>query len=347
MSQQNLSDPSETKPTSIFVWLCALVPLAFLTIELAIQPTELPSRIMWFPHWILLGVDAWRINASWYVNPKNGEVIGIDKWMVAGLLLLFPLYLFRRARVVGDGYTYAIVWLASLLAFAVISAFIVDDAGLANNSDIPVTNFTKSVPTSTPSNLGSLYATVTANDVRNTATRPTANPVPTSRPKPTSTPRPRYTPTPDFRDYGRSRSQPMPKGKPIEFTDGTAITVKSVTQNANQIIKRHDAWTEPPPSGHQFLLVNIEVSNQGDEPIDIYMVNELSLVGKSNVSYDQGFECWTFPNELDTSKTLFPGGSLSGNVCFTVKSSDVDALVMYYETFNLLGDNQYVYWAVE
>ncbi len=192
-------------------------------------------------------------------------------------------------------------------------------------------------------------ATVTAQrDTLRSAQRLAAViPTSTPRPKPTSTPRPRYTPTPDFRDYGRNINQPMPIGLPIEFTDGTTIFVEGVTENANQIIKRHDAWTEPPPSGHQFLIVRVKVSNQGDQPIDIYAINQLSLVGKSKVSYDQGSDCWTFPNEIDTSRTIFPEGSLTGNICFTVKSSDVDSLVMYYETFNVLGNNEFVYWALK
>lgn len=353
MSQQNLSDPSEIKPTNIFVWLCAIVPLAFLAIQLAVQPSEIPGRLMWIPHWVLLGADAYRVHNSWYRNHNTGEEIYIDGWMWLGLILLFPLYLFRRARVVGDGYWYAILWLASIVFVAAALAFIVDDdAQAVSNSDRAETIATESIRVSTPTaaspHLGSLYATVTANDERNTTARPKPESVPTSRPKPTSTPRPRYTPTPDYRNYGRSRSQPMPKGKPIEFTDGAAIIVEGVTENAIQIIKRHDAWTEPPPSGHQFLLVNIEVSNQSDEPIGIYMVNELSLVGKSNVSYEQIWDdCWTFPDEFDANKTIFPGGSLSGNICFTVKSSDIHSLVMYYETLNLIGDKQYVYWALE
>ena len=73
--------------------------------------------------------------------------------------------------------------------------------------------------------------------------------IPTSTPRPTTTPRPRYTPTPDIRDYRSSINQPMPIGLPIGFTDGTTIFVEDVTKNANQIIKRHDAWTEPPPRG--------------------------------------------------------------------------------------------------
>ena len=176
----------------------------------------------------------------------------------------------------------------------------------------------------------------------------TASPADTIRPKPSPTRRPAPTSTPATQKHGRSRSQPMPISKPLELDNGISISVEDVTKNANQIIKRHDAWTEPPPSGHQFFLVALKVANVGDEPIDIYMVNELSLVGSSNVSYDQGFsnECWTFPNELDSSRTLFPDGSLSGNICFTVKASDVDDLVMYYESISFFGDDEFVYWAL-
>ena len=184
---------------------------------------------------------------------------------------------------------------------------------------------------------------VSANDMRHTP-----EPIPISPSGPTATPRPKYTPTPEHRRDGLSRNQPMPVGMPMDFGSGISVTVESVTENANQIIKRHDALTAPPPREHQFLLVTLEVANVGDEPIDIYMVNELSLVGNSNVSYDGGLsdECWTFPNELDTSRTLFPTGSLSGNICFTVKSSDVDDLVMYYESTSFLGDDEFVYWTL-
>ena len=167
------------------------------------------------------------------------------------------------------------------------------------------------------------------------------NPTPTSRAVPTS--------TPATQEYGRSRNQPKPIRTPIELDNGISISVENVTENANQIIKRHDAWTEPPPSGHQFLILELKVANVGDEPIDLYPINELSLVGKSNVSYDQGFsnECWTFPNEIDTSRTIFPNGSLSGNICFSVESSDVDSLVMYYESISLFANDEFVYWALE
>ena len=256
---------------------------------------------MWLPHWLLLGADAWRIHGSWYCNRNTGEVVDVDGWMWLGLILLFPLYLFRRARVVGDGYWYAIVWLASIVFMAAALAFIVnDDPQAVSNSDIPETIIAESIRTATP---------LAAQRVATRSAQRISTPIPTYTPHPTVTPGPRYTPTPDYRKYGLSRHQPMPIGRPIEFTDGAAIIVESVTENANQVVKRHDAWTEPPPSGHQFLLVNIIVSNEGDEPIGIYMVNELSLVGKSNVSYDGWNDCWTFPNEIDTAKTIFPGGS--------------------------------------
>ena len=305
----------------------------------------------------------------WRQETNKGEIVGLVATLIIVVLALLVLVLFKT--VIMPIFALVLlpllsVWLISLLIthrrdvrllglilldlvlVCVLGAIWIYYGFIYVPSDIAVAIDAEPISTSTPFSYASgAYATATTGSQRNATTRPAQNTVPTSRPKPTSTPRPRYTPTPDFRDYGRSRSQPMPKGKPIEFDDGTTIIVESVIHDADQTIRRHDAWTNPPPSGYQFLLVNIKVSNQGNEPIDLYMVNELSLVGKSNVSYNQGIECWTFPNEIDTSKTIFPSGSLSGNICFTVKSSDVDSLVMYYETYNLFGDDEYIYWALE
>ena len=176
---------------------------------------------------------------------------------------------------------------------------------------------------------------------------PTWTPIPTITPMPTPipnyTPRPTATPKPPPSRIGLSRNNPFPIGFNAEFTDGTTISVEGVTENANQIVKRHDAWTDPPPSGHQFYIVNLKIVNNGNKPIDAYIARHLSLVGKSNVSAEQYSDCWTFPNEIESSKTIFPDGSLTGNICFTVKSSDVDSLVMYLETSN----GQIVYWTLK
>ena len=172
--------------------------------------------------------------------------------------------------------------------------------------------------------------------------------VPTLLPKPTSTPRPKYTPTPDFREYGFSINQPMPLGMDIVFDDGTAISVVSMNENANRVVRSHDPFgTASPPRGHQFLIVNIKAINVGEQPIDTHRINSLSLIGKSRVSYEQSYDCWVLPNSFDTSRTIFPGGSLSGSLCFAVESSDVEDLIMYYEIEPLFGESEFIYWALK
>lgn len=111
------------------------------------------------------------------------------------------------------------------------------------------------------------------------------------------------------------------------------------------MVRRHDPWITL-ASGHQFFIVTITVVNKGEQPVDMYEVMSLSLVGNSNVSYPQGLECWTYPDEIDITKTLFPGGSLTGNLCFSVPSSEVDSLVMYYEPLVFWGTSEIVYWAL-
>ena len=34
----------------------------------------------------------------------------VDKWMTLGVLLVLPLCLYRRARIVADGYLYPLAW---------------------------------------------------------------------------------------------------------------------------------------------------------------------------------------------------------------------------------------------
>ncbi len=164
--------------------------------------------------------------------------------------------------------------------------------------------------------------------------------------QPTSPPRPSFAPTPDFRDYGSSIDQPMPLGMDIIFDDGSAISVESITEDANHIVKQHDAFTQP-PKGHQFLIVRVQVINVGEQPIETHRVRRFALLGKSRLSYGRASEYWTFPDEFDTSRTIFPGGALSGNLYFTIESADVEDLIMYYEIEPLFGESEFIYWALK
>ena len=62
----------------------------------------------------------------------------------------------------------------------------------------------------------------------------------------------------------------------------------------------------------------------------------MDTVGASQVSQDAfGGGCWLWmPDSFDTSRVIFPGGELEGNVCFEVSTSDVDSLVLFGNWFD-------------
>lgn len=114
---------TESRPHSIFVWLAVIVlwfPLGCALGDPGFPALGLFRPIMLIAH-ALIGIDAWRIDRSYYVNPKSGEVVGVDRWMLLGIFLILPLYLFRRARVVGDGYWYLLAWLVSFISSAFLA----------------------------------------------------------------------------------------------------------------------------------------------------------------------------------------------------------------------------------
>ena len=172
---------------------------------------------------------------------------------------------------------------------------------------------------------------------------PTIKALPTTPPKPTFTPRPTRTPTPD----GSSQQLAAPLGASLGFSSGAAVSVVGTIDNANRAVREHDAFTSP-PEGHQFYIVQVKVENTGNEPIRFGLVRSLAIVGESSIGYKQGLECWTYPNEFDTSKTIFPGGEITGNICFTVLTEDVGSFVMYYEIENIFGSTgEFVYWKLK
>ena len=163
-------------------------------------------------------------------------------------------------------------------------------------------------PTKTPTRLGTT-STPTAVSVL-----PTATPVP-----PTATPV----------LMGRSRNNPIPFGQPTTLinTDGFALWVVDVLENATQLVMAENQFNDPPPDDHQFLIIRIKVKNTSTESKPFIAAWRLNLVGASNLAISEG--CGVVPDDFEGFREIFEGGELEGNICFTIKTSDIGTLVMY------------------
>ena len=142
---------------------------------------------------------------------------------------------------------------------------------------------------------------------------------------------------------GKSRDNPIPFGEPGVTDDGLTLSVMDVIEDADQMILEENQYNDPPSDGHQFVMVKIRVKNDGTE-VQSYPSSGLKVVGQSNLEYDS-YRCGRIPEAFDGGRNIFEGGELSGNVCFSVESSDVDSLVMYDS--NAYNSSDWVFFALK
>ena len=149
---------------------------------------------------------------------------------------------------------------------------------------------------------------------------------------------------------GHSREKPTSfnRSLPIQGND-VSLSVVDVIEDATSEVLNHSWLNHAPPAGFQYLIVNIEVHNDSDSVVDPFFLTNLGLIGNANVAYSQldfGNMCGLeIPDSINYMTSIFPGGKLTGNICFSVQSSEVDSLVMYHRDPWGLNDN-ILYWAL-
>jgi hypothetical protein len=89
-------------------------------------------------------------------------------------------------------------------------------------------------------------------------------------------------------------------------------------------------FNDPPQAGYQFFIVNISSSYIGAGSAIPLVDVGLSLVGVSNVAYEFSVDCGVVPDEWDASATVFTGGSVTGNDCWSVRSTDAPTMVLFW-----------------
>jgi hypothetical protein len=120
---------------------------------------------------------------------------------------------------------------------------------------------------------------------------------------------------------------------------GWQVVVNSVTPDATSTVLARNQFNDKPKPGEQFFIANITVTYNGQGSGRFDGRYRLRTVGAASVSYSTfDNSCGVIPDELPDSET-FSGGSLSGNVCWSIRSSDAASLVMYDNPLSF-GTNQ-------
>ena len=146
-------------------------------------------------------------------------------------------------------------------------------------------------------------------------------------------------PSPDG-DLSDDRTSPNPVATAVEIGDGWTLTVNDVDTDAAAAITAQNDVNDPAPEGSTYVLVDVTLAYDGDGDgeggaASLYST-EIGLVGDSNVSADSECGVIEVPDGLDLFDDIFPGGSVSGNLCFVVSDDDLDSLLVYAsgETFS-------------
>lgn len=110
------------------------------------------------------------------------------------------------------------------------------------------------------------------------------------------------------------------------------ITVIGVTPDATDQILADNQFNEPPPEGSQYFIAELEATYVGSDSSTFWIDMSLGAVGESRVVYEPfGSSCGLVPNDINDAGETFPGGTITGNVCWTIRSSDAPSLAMIAE----------------
>ena len=121
---------------------------------------------------------------------------------------------------------------------------------------------------------------------------------------------------------GSTRTSPAPVGTRVRAGDWE-VRVLGSTPDGTSAVMAENQFNDPPRTGWQFYLVEVELTYRGTGSETPFLRVDLAGLGRGNVLRDDS--CGVVPDELDDLTELFTGGSITGNICFEAQASEVNA----------------------
>lgn len=126
-----------------------------------------------------------------------------------------------------------------------------------------------------------------------------------------------------------TRENPIPINTPVQLVDGWQVRVLSVTPDATQAVLDENQFNDPPADGHQFFIATIEMTYQGPGSSHPDATFRFRAVGEEAVTYSTfGNSCGVYPDRIMDTE-VFTSGTVTGNLCWEIRSADSDSLVMF------------------
>jgi hypothetical protein len=140
-----------------------------------------------------------------------------------------------------------------------------------------------------------------------------------------------------------TQAQPLPQGTPGTLADGWQLVVMGVTPDAWSVIHSAVPSSLQPASDQRDLLVQLQAVYTG-QGTGVFSAMRLSLVSGIQTTYDQLRNGCGIVPDMVPPNLVTPGGSVRGNVCFQVRASDLDSLVLFD---NQPAENDRVYFSLK
>ena len=143
-----------------------------------------------------------------------------------------------------------------------------------------------------------------------------------------------------------TRDNPLPVGTRLEMGDWT-LAVTEVTLDATEQVMAENEFNDPPVRGRQFVLFTVDATYEGEDSGMAFVDFSWAVVGSAGNTFGTAMEdyCGVIPDSLDGTGETYPGGNVSGNVCVSVASDQVDgATIRIEETFSF--DDTRAFYAI-
>lgn len=121
------------------------------------------------------------------------------------------------------------------------------------------------------------------------------------------------------------RKGATPVGTAKEIGDGWSVTIASPARDITDAVHQENQFNEPPATGYRFVGFDVVYTYNGDSSSNALDIT-IQAFGDSNVELSKS--CGVVPNEVDSFSDVFPGGQVTGTVCFAVPEADVTSIVV-------------------
>lgn len=127
---------------------------------------------------------------------------------------------------------------------------------------------------------------------------------------------------------GATPGNPVPRGSAARV-GRWRISVLSADMNATARVLAESDGNKGPGLGEQYVVARLSAVYLGGGSSSFGLDNDPSVTGRSKVPYTTYRDsCGDIPDEIAEYADVLQGGTVIGNVCWTVQSTDADFLVM-------------------